>query len=44
MIYVLTYPDQASMHAHLEAKFDEYVYEITAFKKNASAFEPDLNT
>ncbi len=26
-------PDQASMCAHLEDKFDEYVYEIAALKK-----------
>jgi hypothetical protein len=26
-------PDQASMYAHLEDKFDEYVYEIAALKK-----------
>jgi hypothetical protein len=26
-------PDQASMHAHLESKFDAYVYEIAALKK-----------
>jgi len=26
-------PDQASMHAHLEDKFDAYVYEIGALKK-----------
>lgn len=26
-------PDQASMYAHLEDKFDEYVYEIGALKK-----------
>jgi AraC-like DNA-binding protein len=26
-------PDQASMNAHLEDKFDEYVYQISALKK-----------
>lgn len=26
-------PDQASMYAHLEDKFDQYVYEIGALKK-----------
>lgn len=26
-------PDQASMYAHLEDKFDEYVYQIAALKK-----------
>lgn len=28
-----TLPDQASMHAHLEDKFDEHIYQIDPFKK-----------